>query len=1061
MNSILPQNGRTVFGFWFIILTALLLLAPPIGTFGQAAEVKVVTDNAGSKLQVDGKDFMILGMNWDYFPIGTTYTYSLWMQSDDFVKAALDREMSLLKVMGVNAIRQYTGIPPKWIQYIYENYGIYTVLNHSFGRYGVTVDGVYIQHTDYADPKTKAVLLEEITAMVEEYKDVPGLLIWLLGNENNYGLFWGGAETEEIPEGETLESVRAKHMYSTFNEAIDAIKERDKSHPVSIANGDLLFIDIIAKEIKHLDIFGTNMYRGVSFGDAFQKVKEKLNIPIMFTEFGADAFNAREMREDQLAQARYFIGNWKEIYEESSGKGLVGNSIGGFSFQFSDGWWKTGQEFNLDVHDITASWSNGGYLEDYKKGENNMNEEWFGICAKGPTDQQGHYQLYPRAAYYALQQAFTLDPYDPGTTLKAIQNHFNQIIPMADVLKARGDHAALIAEDVKRVRLSGLMVEFETYSTGGNRVSTPDEPNPDSDARPAFRGFDHLESFYAEFTAQPAENVTGTLTLNYLGHVPENPIDEIFYENRGRTRTVVQTNGEPLQLADLERLKVYRASIAWDNHWFKLDGFFRTGHYHWGYEGDFFGLYPEANYGPNIDIYNADAPLGFEITGKKSFEGFKVAFGPQLWWGANPAVLVRYGRNIGPFEVTGIYQEDIDEQAPAVSSFAIPVPPTRKATLQMATEYGPFGIEVGGIWSGSTKNDQIFQIVDGSPGNYRVLQDRIEPSDNYGGKVKLTFTSGRWNWYAQGAAMGLVADGGPTSAITFTGWRLKDSGLGNQWNALTGLAVTYGNFQIAPNFLWQKPIVGPIPSDVPAPGRPRNILSDPFAVRANRETTAGELLITYDPTPATWMYAWDSDVREDAHFATSTGFVYRHLPTTQDAGIGILADGRTIFAFPGAPPAQDLWEAYSRIVSKIQPGLGFIANIYAGTGQANGSDTRLIHRYGGDIRFVLSTFKIITAAKINDWGPYDYHRDFNLTFPLQLMADVSTVLGRPEWFDLPQTRLGVRFTWRSLDKYSPRYCPVKSFNAGGTLVCDPDFPFQPDGDEWEIRTYLQLSIGMY
>jgi hypothetical protein len=31
--------------------------------------------------------------------------------------------------MGVNVIRQYTGIPAKWIQYIYENYGIYTMLN--------------------------------------------------------------------------------------------------------------------------------------------------------------------------------------------------------------------------------------------------------------------------------------------------------------------------------------------------------------------------------------------------------------------------------------------------------------------------------------------------------------------------------------------------------------------------------------------------------------------------------------------------------------------------------------------------------------------------------------------------------------------------------------------------------------------------------------------------------------------------------------------------------------------------------------------------------------------
>ena len=59
-----------------------------------------------------------------------------------------------------------------------------------------------------------------------------------------------------------------------------------------MCNGDLLFIDIIAEELKDLDVFGTNMYRGVSFGDAFQKVQEKLGLPILFTEFGADAWNA-------------------------------------------------------------------------------------------------------------------------------------------------------------------------------------------------------------------------------------------------------------------------------------------------------------------------------------------------------------------------------------------------------------------------------------------------------------------------------------------------------------------------------------------------------------------------------------------------------------------------------------------------------------------------------------------------------------------------------------------------------------------------------------------------
>ena len=66
------------------------------------------------------------------------------------------------------------------------------------------------------------------------------------------------------------------------------------------------------------------------------------------------------------------------------------------------------------------------------------------------------------------------------------------------------------------------------------------------------------------------------------------------------------------------------------------------------------------------------------------------------------------------------------------------------------------------------------------------------------------------------------------------------------------------------------------------------------------------------------MYAWDTDMREDAKLAASLGFIYRHHPTTQDAAIGILADGRTTFAFPGAPPARDLWEVRSRIVSQLR-----------------------------------------------------------------------------------------------------------------------------------------------
>jgi hypothetical protein len=177
-----------------ILFISVVLLSSVIG-FSQSQKVSVATDDQGMKLQVDGSDFMINGMNWDYFPRGTNFNYSLWNQSDDVIKAALDAEMGLLKNMGVNTIRLYTGIQPKWIEYIYENYGIYTMLNHSFGRYGLTIDGNWTPVTKYDDPVTQELLLSEVTELANDYKGTPGLLLFLLGNENNYGLFWAGAET--------------------------------------------------------------------------------------------------------------------------------------------------------------------------------------------------------------------------------------------------------------------------------------------------------------------------------------------------------------------------------------------------------------------------------------------------------------------------------------------------------------------------------------------------------------------------------------------------------------------------------------------------------------------------------------------------------------------------------------------------------------------------------------------------------------------------------------------------------------------------------------------------
>jgi hypothetical protein len=1033
----------------------LLIFCSAFSGFSQTEKIAIQKNDTDLSITIDGKNFIINGMNWDYFPIGTNYSYSLWNQSDAFIQQALDDEMGLLQNMGVNTIRVYSGIPKKWIEYIHSKFGIYTMLNHSFGRYGLTIDGVWKPNTEYSDSKTKKLLLNEVTQMAKEYKDTKGLLLFLLGNENNYGLFWDGAETENIPIKDRKSTVRARSLYKLFNEAVVSMKVIDTNHPMAICNGDLLFLDIIAEECKDVDVLGTNVYRGVSFGDLFERVKKEYGKPVLFTEFGSDAFNTLTNQEDQNAQAFYLKGNWNEIYTNASGMGKAGNAIGGFTFQFSDGWWKYGQTSNLDLHDNNASWSNGGYQKDFIEGENNMNEEWFGICAKGPTNEKGFYQLYPRASYYVLKEIHKFNPFSANADKEKLKSLFDSANLMDATLRARADKAALASNDGGILKISNLRAEFTTFNTGGSLISTPKTDDSDTANYPNKLGFDHMQSYFIGVEGNPSANMKANVNFNILGRVAENPINEIFYENRGRAQSFDTPNG-PTVVNDFNRVQVYNASYKWNAKDFDLKGFYRTGHYHWGYEGDFFALYSEANYGPNLDIYNGET-LGFEIDGKRSLKGFKAAFGPQLWWGANPAYLVKYGTKLGKVDATVVYHEDINqvEISETVSSIAFPVPKTRRATVHFKTKVGPFSFDAGGIWGGQPLNGREFQMMDGNV----VKVDKINNKDNWGGKAKITFSKGKFNAYTQGAIQGLVASGGADNTQTFTGWRLKDTGSGNQINFLAGFTYNINSkLQVAPNMLWQQPIVDAMPNGVAAPGRLRNVLDDPFFVRANRKTLGGELLITYDPTPATWMYEWNNDMVEDAKFAFSTGFVYRKLPTTMDAAIGFLSN-RTPFAFEKSAPAQNLWESNTRIVSKISPDLGMIANIYFGNGQANGDSDRTINRMGGDIRLIYKQVKVVSSLKFNDWGPYDYHRDFNLTYPLQSQLDISTSLGKPSWYILPDTRIGLMGIWRSLNQYSPRYSP--------TFVPANTYPAVPvtspvgfgNGSEWEIRTYIHINIG--
>jgi hypothetical protein len=979
---------------------------------------------------------MMRGMNWDYFPVGTNYSYSLWERPEGEVQAALDHEMGLLRDMRVNVIRIYAGMPARWIRYVYEKYGIWVVVNDTLGRYGMTIDGAWVASLDYSSPAVRGAVKAQMRATVASLKDTPGVLMWMLGNESNYGLFWSSTEIENLPL-EKQGDARAEALYSLYGEVIRETKAADPAHPVTMANGDLQFIDLIAKHCQGLDVMGANVYRGRSSGKLFDDVRQKLKLPFIYTEFGADAWDARTMREDETTQAAFVRDLWQEIDENTWGKGKAGNAIGGFLFQFADGWWKYKQDERLDIHDTNASWANGGY-PDFVEGENNMNEEWWGIMSREPSSLSDVAPLKPRASYFLLQEGFRLDPYAEGMTLEKVSQTWSALEPRAFARTAAADRAVgFIATVGQMAHVSDATLEVWTHTTGGSLLA--------SSARDRTR-FDHTESAYLGLEITPTANVRARVVVNVLGNVAQNPIDELFFENRFPGS-----------------IKLYQGTLEWNESWFDLTGFFRAGHYHWGYEGDFFALYPEANYQPSVDLYNSDAPSGVVFSGKKALDGLKVAFGPQLYWGANPMVIAKYDRKFGPVELAVMHEQDIAEQTGAATSAALPVPQTAKSTVYLGWKSGDFKLEWGGIAAGYDRLGRHYAQTVAAPAGsstylnsgYYVLDDTIRWYDLFGTKAKLTWTGGRVNAYVQGGYRGLVADSQTDQTITLTGWRLKESGQGNHWHAIGGLAWNVTpNFQIAPNVVYQRPLVGPLDtfSDYvdgrtgtwyPGIAAARNQFRDPFWVRSNREMLGAELLLTFDPTPDTWFWTWDNAQKENARFAASLDFVYKRLPTSTDAAVAVSKE-KYPFAFLRAPPAQDLWEVFGRFVANAGD-VHLAGTLWAGTGQANGDNARLVTRGGVEARVDFSRLVVTAAVKVYDWGPYDYHRDFNMTYPLQVNADVAWTLGTPRWFFPNQTKFGVQGKVRLLD--------LNSGDRISSQVTSSVF-----GTEWEVKTYVRFSL---
>ncbi len=1002
-----------------VILLCLVVLVLPLAA--EANTVKIVQDAGGFRIFVDEQPFEVKGVVWSFTPIGENYNYDLWSQPETFIQNMIDTDARLMEEMGVNTIRVFDDIPPEWVEYLYLQYGIHTIINPLFGRYGMQVRGIWHPVTDYSDWYTRLAVQEEALEAVEKYRDVPGVLMFLFGNENNYGLEWdAGGVIEDLPVGQQMES-RAGYLYSLFEETISVAKTMDPNHPMGLINGDIQYFNIIRELVPSLDIIGINTYRGSKSYDLFFQSITRLNIPFIYTELGADAFNARTDSEDQYHQALYIRDQWEEIYQQSWNKEREQNCVGAVVFEWMDEWWKHGMELGLDIHEKEGTWTNGGYGFDAVPGIPNMNEEWFGIVAQSEHTWEGINMRIPRAAYYMLADIWELSMYD--ATDAEITGHFAAIDP-----------AVYLSIALER-KLGQTLFEMPAIIEAVNLRTSLRGSFTDVSVADGVTGvtWGDAEELDITLNLPLARDLSGNVRLKFRG----NTYDPLFAEP--------PVNQEAVQL--------YSAEFTYDNPYFDITGYYHTGHPDWFIEGDWFYLMPES-----WDLYSMDqeasqAPFGIEFVGEQQLEGLTLYAGPEIYWGAVPQLMGKYYREFTFRESdweTGFSLLHAEPLALQVSNPAAPGP-SRKSSVYGFAELQPFiRFDAGVLFSGMEMLGLPYQYAEAAaPGtgylgsDWNIYNDgEISLVDTFAGKLELSTEILRYTrLYARYTYAGLVAESKPQLARS--GFFKSSSGSGNRQSAELGAQIILWDFVIWPELRWNAPLQRAIPAGL---GVSRNPLADPFYVYDNRELLEGEIVLSYDETGATYFHEWNSKDIENADFAASISLLYTFYAGATDPGIYKNADGDYAAFSVGLPEVRfgfdefgdftsGLWQATARMTTNPLPALRVDFGLRAGHQQSTGEDTRIVNYYGGDLSVRYDRIMLQGLLDINSWGPELWYREFNLTYPWQWSVDLSYGFDTPSFMD-SGNRVGLKWEGRSYGQYAAGDEPDDGYLSGITLYVD-------------------------
>jgi hypothetical protein len=317
----------------------------------------------GRQLTVNGKPFVVHGMAYAPISIGEDYRGGFRDRPDRYLV-----DFPLIAAKGANAVRIYSSFMTTGMLDAARANGLYVIPTFQVDTFqlGCTVG--------------KDFMRDRMRDMVQEWKNHPAILFWLIGNEVNRFLTNTDLCTNWYPQLDAMALAAHQAEGASF-------------HPVGTANAETTGLADICQNgcsddtrLPNLDLWGVQSYRGCSFGSLFNEYQSKGDCtgPLIVTEFGSDAWDSlsgASGAENQTLQANCLGQLLGEADQALAVRTAGGVSAGQVVFAWADEWWKsTCAGSGWTLHDTCSTWTSPGYPDPA------IQEEWWGIAALDPAN---------------------------------------------------------------------------------------------------------------------------------------------------------------------------------------------------------------------------------------------------------------------------------------------------------------------------------------------------------------------------------------------------------------------------------------------------------------------------------------------------------------------------------------------------------------------------------------------------------------------------------------------------------------------------------------------------